>query len=422
MFSISYDRKRGLLFNNSQESILIEDRFTHYTEEMYIEEGIDFIVPMSAYEVKNKDIPSLFEDLDYIIEEKIDGVRSICHIHEGVARLFSRNIVKSSNWLGEYTDHLPQIHYPTYNQDMIIDGELYLPDFDCSTLAGTLNTLPEEGRRRQYFEVGFINYRVFDILSYKGEDLREYPLIERKKILRKALKELNNPYIQEVEYFDDKILIDNKEYSKKEYYEYLISQEKEGIMFKHKQGTYSSKRGRAYQKLKSIIHRDVVITGYNPPEKEYTGKFANDPSKWRYWEDLETHELFDTSEIDPKTISLNEVVPVTKHYYNCFIGTVEVSVMLEEGDKEFLSKHRKSKEFEFRELKGKTLVVVGNLSGMDEDVRELLSLHQEVGQVIEVEANSLFDTGKMRHPRFIRFRNDKEIEDCTFKVHMNIGG
>jgi ATP-dependent DNA ligase len=42
-----------------------------------------------------------------------------------------------------------------------------------------------------------------------------------------------------------------------------------------------------------------------------------------------------------------------------------------------------------------------------------------IGKVLEVKANELFkDTGKMRHPRFLRMRPDKNPEDCTWKDHI----
>ena len=38
---------------------------------------------------------------------------------------------------------------------------------------------------------------------------------------------------------------------------------------------------------------------------------------------------------------------------------------------------------------------------------------------IEVKANEIFkDTGKLRHPRFLRCRFDKNPEDCTWKNHI----
>ena len=42
-----------------------------------------------------------------------------------------------------------------------------------------------------------------------------------------------------------------------------------------------------------------------------------------------------------------------------------------------------------------------------------------IGTVIEVGANELIKkTGKLRHPRFMRFREDKEADRCIWKDHI----
>ena len=57
---------------------------------------------------------------------------------------------------------------------------------------------------------------------------------------------------------------------------------------------------------------------------------------------------------------------------------------------------------------------------MNEETREYMTEHQEelIYTVIEVGANEILKTGKLRHPRFIRFRNDKEASRCTWKDHL----
>ena len=65
-----------------------------------------------------------------------------------------------------------------------------------------------------------------------------------------------------------------------------------------------------------------------------------------------------------------------------------------------------------------TVLVIGECSGFDENVRASLS-DKDIGRVIEVKCNEIFkDTGKMRHPRFLRFREDKDPLDCTYKNHI----
>ena len=62
-------------------------------------------------------------------------------------------------------------------------------------------------------------------------------------------------------------------------------------------------------------------------------------------------------------------------------------------------------------------------SGFDDETREYFTRNKDrlIGSVIEVKANDIMkDTGKLRHPRYLRMRSDKNPEQCTWKDH--IGG
>ena len=88
-----------------------------------------------------------------------------------------------------------------------------------------------------------------------------------------------------------------------------------------------------------------------------------------------------------------------------------------------LLKSKKAKEFVFKSIGGKCILEVGECAGFDEETREMFSNDKElwIGEVIEVRANELFkDTGKLRHPRYLRFRKDKSGDSCTFKDHIGV--
>ena len=82
----------------------------------------------------------------------------------------------------------------------------------------------------------------------------------------------------------------------------------------------------------------------------------------------------------------------------------------------------KNKKFELYDMSvngtTKTLLYVGECSGFDDELREVLN-ETYVGKVIEVKCNEIFkDTGKLRHPRFLRFRDDKDPDECTYINHI----
>ena len=56
---------------------------------------------------------------------------------------------------------------------------------------------------------------------------------------------------------------------------------------------------------------------------------------------------------------------------------------------------------------------VANVSGMKEDVRYAFNPNEDIGRVIEVKAQEIASKGRLRHPRFIRWRDDKPQKECT---------
>ena len=63
--------------------------------------------------------------------------------------------------------------------------------------------------------------------------------------------------------------------------------------------------------------------------------------------------------------------------------------------------------------KDEKVIPIGNLSGLTEDV--LLNWKQYIGKVCEVTAMEILPTGGLRHPKFVRFREDKPRQDCTYE-------
>lgn len=64
-------------------------------------------------------------------------------------------------------------------------------------------------------------------------------------------------------------------------------------------------------------------------------------------------------------------------------------------------------------LKDGKFVVVANVSGMDDETRRLIT-SQDLGRVVEVEYQELGSRGKLRHPRFVRWRDDKPAGECEW--------
>lgn len=59
--------------------------------------------------------------------------------------------------------------------------------------------------------------------------------------------------------------------------------------------------------------------------------------------------------------------------------------------------------------------IVANASGMSDEERVDMTLNEEkyLGAVVELEYQYVGSRGRLRHPRFVRFRDDKSSEECS---------
>lgn len=405
-------------------------------EQMYIGNEVIPIEPMSAKEPLNeKQLEEMLYSTKYLIEKKKDGTRATLHLRNEGNRLFSRRISKKTNWYTENTDSVPHIrdlNIPKNLIGTIIDGELTIPNGTFKDISSIMNCLWDEAILRQQEMGRKVQLNAFDIIYYKGVYVAKMPLLKRKSLLKKVVEEINSPYIRLEKWYHlnnpvievtDQLLrwlsdqglsetypilaeevYNNKikevpfklELSRKAFYEYVVLTGGEGLMAKPIDGTYRHTRGREYTKIKKFITRDVICIGFTPPTKEYEGKELD---TWEYWEDD---------------------VPVTKHYYMNWIGTIKYGVIITGAElKEWQKKNPKEKPVTTM-YEGRIILDVGECSGFDEETRAYFTEHQTeiVGKVIELKAHEVLKTGKLRHPRYLRIRDDKEFTRCIYKDHM----
>lgn len=381
---------------------------------------------------------------------------------DSYTRCFSRRVSEKTKWYCENTDSLPQLRELDIPElkGTILDGEMFIPNRPFKDVSSTLNCKWDKAIDRQ-LELGFIVFHAFDILFYKGIDLRKMPLKRRKVYLQLAVDKINSPYVKAVDYQKCGGLIDTTPYeethgnvyevlgdlknpsayphfakealsnyklSPRAFYEYIVATKGEGVMIKPLDGKYYHKRGREYQKIKKYLTREVVIMGFTDPTDDYKGKFPT-VEKWDYWETNE-YDLVDLSECTKeerlqfkKNWYPDECRPVSKFYCHGWVGNIRFGVTI---TPEEMHKLPKNKKFNIEEmiLEGDDVLVleVGECSGFDEETREMFSDDPKhwVGKVIEVKANEIFkDTGKLRHPRYLRVREDKSPLECTYKDHIS---
>lgn len=418
--------------------------------------------PMTAKELETEEQQDLkLNDPSYILEEKFDGTRALVYFlsqptvggdEVGYCRVFSRRISKKTGFYVENTDSLPQIRETDKPElsGTILDGEMFIEGLPFKEVSSTLNCLWDKAVERQTLK-GFISFHCFDILFYKGVDLRKMPLERRKEYLRLAIEEADNEYIKAVEYYDCGTFIDapyteyfdrieggdedlflNMLYENQDtypnlykcieeetnltpraYYELIVATGGEGLIVKPKNGKYLHKRGWEYSKIKKFLTRDLIVLGFEEPTKEYTGK---DVRKWAYWIEKDTdRRVMGNFYGDPK------YVPVTKYYFHNQVGVMKLGVIITKEELDSIPKNKRGECIENPDLKDTYIMLVCECSGFDDETREYFTKHKNrmIGTVVEVKANELFrDSGKMRHPRFMRRRFDKNPEQCIWADHI----
>ncbi len=306
--------------------------------------------------------PKMWTSDRYVGEEKKDGSHYLMHVGVGGNRFTSRHESKKTPGLfTEKTDNVPHLRdiFVNENVDVNLEGCV----FDGEIVRGTLcskssevtkimGALPEKAVKLQQ-ELGWVDFCAFDILFDRGKDIRGLPYESRRAILVDYLAPLADP--------KKHLNIIPVEYQDKEqFYQDIIAQGGEGVILKDREATY----GNGWAKVKRTSTYDVVITGFEEPTK-ITKKVSGEESTSRF-------------------------------YDNGWIGAIV-----------------------FGQWFGGKLINFGTCSGMDDALREELSRNREsyVGRVIEIEAQErIAKTGRFRHPRFLRFRPDKNAEDCVYRV------
>jgi bifunctional non-homologous end joining protein LigD len=297
---------------------------------------------------------SLMRDDNYIGQEKLDGVRALMHVApDGSLRFTTRGAtLTDSETPIEITHRLPHLSkYKIKKLDSsVLDGELIDLGRTSAEVAGIVNF------RSTVMVPSTIEFYIFDVLSIHN-DLTHISLNHRLSMLSN-LRNLGSvkgfhfvPYVYGQESKDNLL---NR----------LFAMGKEGMVLKNLQSSYfqGKKKADTWYKVKKHDTLDVVIIGAKPPEQ--------------YYRDTTTG-VYDFSRI-------------TKPWGEGWIGSIEFQFE-EDGD-----------------------TYAGYCSGITDELRSQLSDNSHcikpeyIGRTMEVEYMERTKDGNLRHPRFIRLREEIE--------------
>lgn len=183
-----------------------------------------------------------FSDPDWIYERKLDGIRCIAVRDGGEVKLWSRNdLALNGRW--------PQLATELERQPakrFAIDGEVVALDHG-QTSFGALGKA-----KRVYFYV-------FDVLWVDGEDVRQRPLRERKKLLRELMS------------FGDQVrLTQHRNAEGEAMYEEACRKGWEGVIAKRADSAYATSRSKDWLKFKCEMGQEMVVGGFTAPKGSRT--------------------------------------------------------------------------------------------------------------------------------------------------------
>ena len=325
---------------------------------------------------------------DYVGARKIDGAyyRFIKGMN-GEMRLQGRSLSVGGEYLDKL-DHVPQLHqfFESLPHGTCLLGEIYFPGNEGSNKVTTImGCLTDKAIARQ--NVGQkLHYYIFDIWAWGGKSYLGKTAEERVNDLMFYSSVNQSEYVKWAHYYDGEELWNQLQL--------ILGEGGEGIVItKKKSKPEPGKRtARKTLKVKKELQEtiDCFFTGRgSAPTRIYSGK---DIENWSYWINDVTEERLPEGSHWKEYIIDKTIVPVTKPYYYKWAGSLEIGV-----------------------IKDGKITSLGWLSGLADEIKANFKSYKE--RCIEVSAMQFTDETKsaLRHAKFIQFRDDLTIYDCTYE-------
>ena len=309
-----------------------------------------------------KDEP--FSKQGWIFEIKYDGYRLLAG-REG------DDVVLVSRSGGDFTETFPDVARAVRGlpyDGLVIDGEVVvhddqgLPSFDRLQRRGLLRRRADVSRALLELPA---TYYAFDLLGFGDYDLRGLPLVARKEILKEIL-----PTAGPVR-FSDHVPVRGAEM-----YEQVCSMGLEGVVGKKADSTYRAGRSTDWIKVRGLDTDDFVIVGWTEPAGSRAAFGALHLAKYG---------------ADGKLVYMGSV------------GTGFDDALLSKIGRKLEALERKKPPFEG-----------GVPKGRGGRVRAHRWVSPEL--VAEVSYREVTDQGLLRHPVFVRLRDDKAARECVIEV------
>jgi DNA ligase D-like protein (predicted ligase) len=197
-----------------------------------------------------------FSRQGWLYEPKLDGVRCLGLRSGRHIELISRN-------QKPLTCRYPELVKALESQDVTsfaVDGEIVAFEGNVTSFAKLQQRMQVQHPSEELQKGVPVWFYLFDLLMLGAYDTRQLPLRERKKLLSQALQ------------FKDPLrLTEHRETEGEAFFEEACHKGWEGIIAKRADSVYSSGRSTDWLKFKCINEQEFVIGGYTDPKGSRAG-------------------------------------------------------------------------------------------------------------------------------------------------------
>ena len=357
---------------------------------------------------KKADTRNMVFSGDFLGAIKVDGYyERLIKDEDGNIFMVARN----KNVQGEAVekiDWVPQIHdfMNSLPNGTVLLSECYLPGNEGSQkITSLLGCLKDKCIARQE-KSQKLHFYIFDVMAYDNKDYSKTPFEKRIKVMESISDCYKSEFIEWAQYYEGEELWNNLQSA--------LADGREGMVIMRKDAPVYFKRtpARVSLKIKKELREtiDCFLTGRaSAPTKEYTGK---EPEKWLYWINSVTGErLPEGQHYFEASVQGAPYIAVTKPYYYHWAGSLEIAVV-EPAD----GCCRLTKDSEW--VDGFNIIPIGFISGLTDEVKS--HYKDYIGQVVEIGAMQLNETGGLRHAKLTGFRYDKTWTECSINQLKDI--